>query len=69
MTAGILAATAGMKGQLTNPNEGSDLQGLNSNSDYLQGVLMLLYPSDLTLSLPLSLPFSLSLFLPLFLHH
>ena len=60
MTACILAATAGTKARLTNPNEGSDLLGLNANSNYLQGLKMILSPS---LSLPLSIPPSLPLLL------
>ena len=37
MTACVLAAAAGTKAALTNPNR-SDILGLNANSDYLQGI-------------------------------
>lgn len=66
MTACVLAAAAGTKAALTNPNQ-SDILGLNTKSNYLQGmsVLLSLIASAAFYSLWL-LFFSSTLFLPHF---
>jgi hypothetical protein len=66
MTACVLAAAAGTKAALTNPNR-SDILGLNANSDYLQGMrvsLSLVSHSLFAFHSLLLLFFSSTLFLP-----